>query len=151
MLTKKVSILGGIGLACLATISYCQAKTQAITVKNMTNKNLVIQIIRPDQRPCNSIQEAVAARETRDFLISGTCPLTQFKVLGSSANSEKVVNQLTFGTYTKFLIKLNHNGDDIVVAPFTQQDQSWYRKGEQARKKLEEQERENQKAGIGQI
>lgn len=151
MLIKKLSILGGLGLSFLISASFCQAKTKTITVKNMTGNNLIIQIIRPNQKPCQSIQESVAARETRDFRISSACPLLQLKVLGSATHSEKVVNQLTFGTYTRFLIKLNQNGDDIIVAPFTEQDQGWYRKGEQARKRLEEKEREDQSSYIHRI
>lgn len=150
MFIKKVSLVNGFGLSLLTITHLCLAKTQTITVKNMTDRDIIIQIIRPAEKPCQSIQDTVAKRDTREFILSNTCPLTQFKVMSSATNSEKIISQLTYGTYTKFLIEPNQSGDDIIVTPFIAEDQGWHRKQKQARERLE-QEKEEQESYIKQI
>jgi hypothetical protein len=142
LMKKIVSLAASTALLLASTASLSQAKTQTITVSNVTDRDMAITIQRPDQKPCRDIQDIIKATlpngeiQTKNYTLSSTCPLTQLKVLDSSTGQEKNIDQLTYGTYTRFLIEPNQAGDDIIVSPFLTEQQTWDARVAQAKDKL---------------
>src|SRR5688500_4608402 len=109
---KKLLSLA-IGIALLLTprlstpIQRTAPKTHTITISNITDRDVIIEIIRPDEKPCKNIGETIKAEDTKSFTISAACPLVKLKAIDTLSLQEKSISQLTHGIYTKFLIELN--------------------------------------------